>query len=211
MHHLLLRMAITTSTPLHTTGNRWVWGADRALPRDGKGLFHIPATTLKGLLRSNAEAILRAWGHRVCLGTPPGGLCPADSLCCVCQVFGNPSYPAPLRFSDAIADWDRRPTIRSGVGISRYRKAAMPKLLFFTETAPPNKWLATAEGFFPSVGTALQAAALVAMAACTVAAVGADSSRGLGWLGKWQVEAVLDKVPVELQALQDQWRAWAGG
>lgn len=211
MHHLLLRMTLTTSTPLHTTGNRWTWSVDRALPRLGDGLLRIPATTLKGLLRSNAEAVLRSWGHMVCLGPEPGKLCQPDCLCLVCQVFGNPSRPAALRFGDAIAGANYQVNIRSGVGISRSRKAAMPKLLFFTETASPNKWLATAEGIFSSAEAACQAAALVAMAASTVPTVGASSSRGLGWLDEWQVEAVLDKVPVQPKTLQDHWRAWAGG
>ena len=214
MEHLRLKLHLTLDTAFHTTGNRRRWGADKALAMAPNGVYVIPATTLKGALRDRAEALLRTWGQHVCTGPTPETMCAdANDLCLVCQVLGNPCFPSPLRFQDGKFGPDTVAQIRSGVSISRQRRAALPGRLFFVETTSPGplKATATCEGYFPDRASALQACALVTLAARWTSAIGRGRTRGLGWIGKANVEATLNDQPVPQEELETFWRQWAGG
>jgi len=218
MNYLKVTIEFCLGTAFHTTGNRRRWEADKALALDVEGQYVIPATTVKGFLREKAELLLRTWGHQVCTGPEPSRMCDSTSLCLVCQVFGNPRHSSPLRFSDARftapAFHAIGTAIRSGVAISRYRRAASPQRLFFVETtqAMPTHWIATCEGYFQSTQAAQEAAALLALAAAWGTAIGGGRSRGLGWLTQSQVkEAFLDGEPIALETLEQFWRDWEGG
>ncbi|RME10193.1 MAG: hypothetical protein D6802_10010 [Ardenticatenia bacterium] len=214
MEHLRLELHFTLDTAFHTTGNRRRWGADKALAMSPGGTYVIPATSLKGVLRDRAEALLRTWGHDVCAGPAPETMCSCtDHLCLVCQVFGNPRFSSPLRFQDAQCDPDVVSQIRSGVSISRQRRAALSGRLFFVETTAPGPLEAKAscEGYFPDRAGALQACALVALAARWTHAVGSGRTRGLGWIGELNVQATLNGAPVSRQEMEALWRVWSGG
>lgn len=214
MEHLQIDVDLELETAFHTTGNLRRLGADKALARDAEGRWVIPATTLKGFLRENAEVLLRVWGHPVCTGPEPGNMCKGQALCMVCQVFGNPQHPSPVRFSDAIATSPERETaIRSGVAISRHRRAAYPQRLFFVETteAMPTQWHARCEGEFQDPRAAKAAAALVALAARWGKAIGGGKSRGLGWIKRIEVRIALNENELSEQDLFPFWRAWEEG
>lgn len=213
MHHLRLNMKIRLKTSFHITGNRWRWGVDRAATTAADGQFTIPATALKGLLRDNAGTILRSWNLRACLGPAPRDLCrDSQDLCLVCRVFGHPRRIAPIRFADALPLGQANSRVRNNVGISRKRRAALHQRLFFTEEVEnPAEWGATAEGYFATEGEACVATALVCLAARFAHTLGADRSRGLGWLQAWEVQAFLDGQPLPEARLQPLWEAWRGG
>lgn len=210
--HLKIELWFYLGSAFHTTGNLRRPGVDKALAQNAAGQLVIPATTVKGFLREKAEVLLRTWGHPICTGPEPGGMCDGP-LCLVCQVFGNPRYPAPLRFSDAILQTSAESAVRSGVAISRYRRAAYPQRLFFTETTDPvpTKWWAVCEGVFGDVGSAERAAALVALAARWGTAIGGGKTRGLGWIDAVQVKATLNGAEIPEQTLVQFWRAWKEG
>lgn len=214
MEYLHLKLHFILDTAFHTTGNRWRWGADKALAMAPDGTYVIPATTLKGALRDRAEVLLRTWGQDVCTGPTPNTMClEPDRLCTVCQVFGNPRFPSPLRFQDARFLPEVVAQIRSGVSISRQRRAALAGRLFFVETTSPGplEAIATCEGYFPDRTSALQAYALITLAARWTPAVGGGRSRGLGWIEEVNVEATLNGEPVPQQQLETFWREWSGG
>lgn len=213
MHHLRLNMKIRLKTSFHITGNRWRWGVDRAAATAADGQFTIPATALKGLLRDNAGTILRSWNLRACLGPAPRDLCRnSRNLCLVCRVFGHPRLTAPLRFGDALPLDQTSSRVRSNVGISRQRGAAFHQRLFFTEEVEnPAEWGAIAEGYFATEEAACGAAALVCLAARVAHTVGADRSRGLGWLQAWEVQAFLDGQLLPEASLRPLWETWRGG
>jgi len=215
VNRLEIELRIEIGTALHTTGNQRRLGVDKAQALDVQDQPVLPATTLKGFLRARAEQILRSWGHQVCMGPGPDSMCGENAPCLVCRVFGNPRFRAPLRFRDAHPDspGDSALAVRSGVAISRYRRAAYPQRLFFLETAGPygTQWRALCEGYFSDRGAALEAAALVALAARWGYAIGGGRTRGLGWIEGVEVLAAVDGAPLEPSALARFWLAWERG
>lgn len=213
MEHLVIELCFHLSTAFHSTGNVRRPGMDKALARDAEGRWVIPATTVKGFLREKAEILLHTWGHRVCFGPEPANMCDGRTPCLVCQVFGNPRYSSPLRFADGSPLAETDTDVRSGVAISRHRRAAYPQRLFFIETtdAMPTQWRAYCEGDFPNEDAAKSAAALIAMAACWGTAIGGGKTRGLGWIENVQVKAVLNGTEIPKQDLVPIWQAWKEG
>ena len=214
MEHLRLELRLVLKTAFHTTGNRRRWGADKALAMSASGRYVIPATTIKGALRDQVEALLRAWGHPVCAGPAPETMCAdPDSLCLACQVFGHPQRPSPLRFQDGRFGGDVGALIRSGVSISRQRRAAFSQRLFFVETTEPGPptCLAICEGYFPDDATACRTAALVALAVRWMSAIGGGRTRGLGWLERGEVTPNLNGYPIPQEEIEALWREWSGG
>ena len=214
MEHLRLELRLVLSTAFHTTGNRRRLGADKALIMSADGRYVIPATTLKGALRERAESLLRAWGHSICTAPSPETMCSdPENLCLVCQVFGHPQRTAPLWFRDGVFDREVLPLIRSGVAISRQRRAAVPQRLFFIETTDlgPLTCLAVCEGYFPDATTAYQAAALVTLAVHWAPALGGGRTRGLRWLARGEVEPTLNGGSVPRETLETLWHEWSGG
>jgi CRISPR/Cas system CSM-associated protein Csm3 (group 7 of RAMP superfamily) len=68
------------------------------------------------------------------------------------------------------------------VSLSRHRKTAYEERLFSTEVAWHSRMRARIEGWLDSQKKALQAAALLLLAAKAGYAIGAARSRGLGWI-----------------------------
>lgn len=216
MNYLRLEVKIAFSTPFHTTGNRWRWGADKAVAVSPHGHYVLPATTLKGLLRSQAESLLRTWGIPVCMGPEVDTLCrDLENLCLVCQVFGHPRQAASLRFADAVPVDSTRALsqIRNGVAISRQRKASVPQQLFSIEAveAPLTEWRSVWEGYFKETEEARKAAALICLAAHSIFTIGGGRSRGLGWTAKWEISVKLDGGTLTVEELREYWQVWAGG
>lgn len=90
----------------------------------------------------------------------------------------------------------------------------MEQRLFFTETAssePSTEWIASAIGHFPTKQAALEAIALVYLAAKSGPAIGGGKSRGLGYIESWQVEAILDGQVLSEKDLEQIWQAWTAG
>lgn len=215
MSLLVLDIRLTLETPLHTTGNRRLWGADKASAISTDNKYVIPATSLKGYLRANAEALLSSWGLPVCVAPSPTTMClDPQNLCLVCRAFGNPRRRAPLKFSEARPLDEVSSLVRSGVSISRYRRAALPQRLFFIEaiqSSPLTEWVAKATGSFEIQEAAKEAAALISLAARMQRAIGGGRSRGLGWIGSWSIHAMLDGQVLSEDDFQPTWQAWSGG
>jgi CRISPR/Cas system CSM-associated protein Csm3 (group 7 of RAMP superfamily) len=213
MTRLELELRFRLDTALHVTGNRRLLGIDRPLALDVQGRPVMPATTVKGFLRHRAEVLLRALGQRACLGPAPDTMCGSDDPCLVCRVFGNPHLDAALRVGEAISEEQTTLSVRSGVAISRYRRAAYPQRLFFLETTGPmpSTWRSTCEGYFSNEEMAKEAAALVDLAARWPLAIGGGKTRGLGWIRDIDLTAKVNGTSVERQELAAIWQAWAGG
>lgn len=100
--------------PSRTKKGRPRSAVDEDLPnhaplRDHKGRLMLPASSIRGALRSQAEKILRTLnGQASCLAVDSEDACApiyiADQstthLCLACQVFGAPGWRAPVAFSD---------------------------------------------------------------------------------------------------------------
>jgi len=119
----------------------------------GKGeCIYVPGSSLKGVLRSYVERILKT-----VLGEEKRGACDPfgkescgkklekkleeekDSKrlykesCKACKIFGNTKLKARLSIMDAYPDRDLKTEIRHGVAISRLTQAALRGALFETE------------------------------------------------------------------------------
>ncbi len=213
MIHLRIELRFHLATALHVTGNTPRPGADKAMALNPEGHPVVPATSVKGFLRERAEMGLRSLGLRACLGPGPRGLCGPGDACLVCRTFGSPRLDAALRFSDATCQGPAGPTaIRSGVAISRHRRAAHPQRLFFLETTPSQAsvWSALIEGHFGDGQSARQAAALVDLACRWGGAIGGGKTRGLGWVESIELTATVDGQTLSREELADLWRGWKG-
>ncbi len=210
MVHLKISLHLKWQTAFHTTGNRWRWGADKAMVRRYDGAYVLPATSLKGALRAQAERIL---GDKACKAPNPKHMCSdPNHLCLACEVFGNPRRVSPLRFYDVVLP-KSEPQIRAGVAISRRRRAAVPQRLYFVETTAAGPMVAQADiqGLFPSQEKAEEAAALVILAAQMLSALGAGRTRGLGWLETIEAECTIEGKPLDRRVLEHHWNQWLGG
>lgn len=117
----------------------------------------------------------------------------SQTHCLICQIFGNPTLPARLLFSDLICQVteDKIPEVlRPGVSINRRRRTAEEQRLYFLETSPANAGLPfkgtltllpawrLADGSLP----APFAKALILTGLKHIFALGGSKSAGLGWL-----------------------------
>ncbi|WAL59839.1 RAMP superfamily CRISPR-associated protein [Thermocoleostomius sinensis] len=186
--------------------------SDKPILKRADGKLIIPASQLKGRLRHECEKIARALGWAICESPVAETMCPQRAgltgnfqhehyeigdrnpdgsprhHCLICQLFGNPSLPARLQFSDLICteDPDNTPEVlRPGVTINRRRRTAEEKKLYFLETSPANAQLPFTGEITLLPGTPYFAQALILAGLKHIHALGGSKSAGLGWL-QWE-------------------------
>lgn len=224
MGKLVIDLVLKGKSPVHITGNRWKWGVDKATAQDETKQAVIPATSIKGNLRASALMVLRSWGISVCRGPEPDSMCDGSSTFCpVCRVFGNPRLTASVKFYKASPRLVERNTnavvppvdfaVRSGVSLSRHRRAALSQRLFFIESAEPlpAQWGSRVEGIFPDKPSAVLAAALIILATRYSNMIGGNRSRGLGWIESWDSRITWEGNPIDATVLEAYWHRWAEG
>ena len=216
MNSLLIDMDLTFQAPIHITGDSRKLGVDKASAKSAQGPYSIPATSLKGHLRSKAEVLLRTWGLDVCHSPEPSEMClDSSGFCLICRTFGNPRQRSPLMFSDALPQsLDVVSQNRGGVSISRLRRTSLEQRLFFVETLssdPAIKWNASITGHFQTHRAAQEAAALIYLAAKSSPALGGGKSRGLGQIASWKMNVSIDSKPVTENDLKPIWQSWTEG
>ena len=174
---LILTFKLNFESGFHFTGESHMPNVDKVLIKRGDYLL-LPATTIKGVLRENAEKILRAMGLNICDGSSAETVC---GKCVVCEIFGHPRKRAPLRFRDVIFT-ESESDIRMRVAISRHSKTSLKDHLFSMEVGWSKAGEEKITGIFPDKDSALKAAAIVWVATKFMFSIGADKSRGLGWI-----------------------------
>lgn len=159
-----LTIALETALSVGAGGTMGVL-ADKSALRDGYDRLIIPGSQVKGRVRHACEAIARALDQPICEAPRPDTMCPQTDdpriprlrerpdeperpKCLICQIFGSPAYPGPLRFNDLVfadpvegkepgeARTDAVETLRPGIGLNRRRGVVAEGLLFFVETTP---------------------------------------------------------------------------
>ena len=140
-------------TPVHVgTGYGFAGFLDSVVVRDGQGHIYLPGSTIKGKARAAARRLAHGLGlgAQLCPAGTPCGLA-RGAPCPVCRLFGSPQFPGQLHFDNvqlpehyrelltALAERDplaARQAItqpRTGVMLSRRRRAARPEHLFTYE------------------------------------------------------------------------------
>jgi len=110
----------------------------------GNYVPYIPGSSLKGMLRSFAESILRARGvevhspwdfNKIKEEAESGKYCP------ICRIFGSTALASHTRVYDAYPEGAVFTETKISVGINREFKVACPGILFTEEyVAPYVKW-----------------------------------------------------------------------
>lgn len=203
-----LKVIFGLASGLHVTGDRAELWIDKAVVlgwgKDKKPI--VPATSIKGWLRENAERVLKALGREVCDSSQPSSIC---GSCVICRVFGHPRGRARLFFEDARFESSEM-DIRTSVSLSRHRKTSYEERLFTTEVVWGGKLVVKGWGFFDTVDKAIEAAAFVWLAAKAGFALGAARSRGLGWLTMEKFTALCDGREIAEEELAEEARKLPG-
>lgn len=158
----------------------------------------IPATSIEGWLRDNAERILQGLRQKACDASQPSAIC---GECLVCRAFGHPRMKSPLRFEDTPLEGSLADN-RTSVSLSRCRKTAYEERLFTTKVAWAQEFVVKGSGFFEMAEKAKDATALLWLASNLGFAIDASRSRGLGWLESESFSAQCNGVPVEIEELE---------
>ena len=213
--HIRVELEAHFATPFSIgTGALGGTTADKPLLKDAEGVPYLPGSALKGIVRHEAEKIMRSlWKEEaVCRSPNPATMCPQNRpqekrFCPICRIFGSPWLPSSLIFSD-LKPGDRQDRqimkdtkLRFGVGISRNRKVAAEELLYTLEVAPVAEAVplrGTIEGNI-SDKEWKRLLALVIVAVRAVEAIGGAKSRGLGWvvLKAVEIEPVLSDTDIK--------------
>ncbi len=154
-----------TALRIGSGGSGELDAVDLPVLRDRQGYPLIPGSSLKGVLRSTIEALIRgstlnsetgvwtcdpltegkAGGPKACGYHEKGNRARVntDEHCAVCRLFGSHVIASHVRFSDALIPTEdrngRAPVeIRDGVAIDRDRRIAADKKLYNFEVIAPG-------------------------------------------------------------------------
>lgn len=196
LNNLSIELTFSLDSPLHITGDQVHRGVNKStyirelLENE---IYVIPATTIKGVLRSRVEYLFRGLGKNCCCDQNCGD-------CIVCDIFGHPRKESPLIFQDAKCNGTI--TIRPGVRIDRRRRVALDKHLFSIEVVEGDTFQTQIKGFFESHEKALKACTVIWTAANFCKGFGAGRSYGLGWSRLNTFEAEIDSEPIALGTIE---------
>jgi len=132
----LLEYTISTQSDLHIGGHTTIEPAevDNPVIKNVQGLPIIPGSSLKGVLRSEIERLLRGLNVDICdiFDNKSRGGC---NECPVCQLFGGKDVASSIRIKDGIATKSKT-LIRDGIAINRKKRKTQDKSKFEIEVVP---------------------------------------------------------------------------
>lgn len=130
---------IETLSDLHIGSGRSTSPGEVDLPviKTMQGVPFVPGSSLKGVLRTETERILRGGGIPGICQIPNvcGKKDRSEDPCPVCLLFGSMNLAGIVRVRDAVAD-SRRTAIRDGVAIDRKTKKAATGAKYDLEVVP---------------------------------------------------------------------------
>jgi CRISPR-associated RAMP protein (TIGR02581 family) len=115
---------------------------------DGRSVPYIPGSSMKGVLRSLAEAMLRAQGkddvHSPWDFGEKGKIeeeAKSGNYCIICGTFGSTKLASHVRVYDAYPERDALTFVKTSVGINREFKGAHPGILYTERQVVPHvRW-----------------------------------------------------------------------
>lgn len=223
---ILVKTALSIGSGIASPG----MGIDKSTIRDADGHLIIPASTIKGKVRSECERILRGINPEIICRPPKAEeMCPHYDLpgekdkpvyerdvCPICKLFGTTGRKARLLFSDATLDMKTKlereklegvdSQIRPGVTISRKRRTAEDERLYFIETSSPKAGFIF-KGVIQGNIQSNKEVALILAGIRNVPALGGGKSRGMGWIGIRE-EILIDNVRMDTKQLLNYIEEW---
>jgi CRISPR-associated RAMP protein (TIGR02581 family) len=142
----ILECTLVLESPVHVGTGRSEKGIDNPtlkvpLWKEGKWqeIPIIPASTLKGVIRSAFEKLACERGEHVC--NIFNSICEKkekrEEMCIACKVFGNQKVASRVRFTDAVPVSPVQTFERAGVALARESCAVMAGP-FVVEAIPPG-------------------------------------------------------------------------
>jgi len=196
---------------------------DKSIAKDVTRWPVIPASTVKGMLRSQCERLARSLGLHVCHAPKPASMCLGERRCIICALFGSPWHESKVVFSDLVLSEPRRVApeslvvVRPGIAVSRRRRTVEEGRLFFTETVIGGlvfrgeiyAELDESEGGVSAEEASLdKRLGLLLFGLQTLAGFGGKGSSGLGWCAvtyKVYKDGV-EIVDEELARILEEWQ-----
>lgn len=136
-NRVLVNYEVLTLSDLHIGGHTTTEPADVDNPviKNAESYPIIPGSSLKGVLRTEMERLLRglSLNTEICdvLGKDRGGC----NVCPVCKLFGGKDLASSIRIKDATAN-SKRTMVRDGVAIDRKKRKAKDGGKYDTEVVP---------------------------------------------------------------------------
>jgi len=127
--------------------------------KDTSNIIYIPASSLKGKIRSEFKKVMEAIGVKVCnsIVTSKKEICKESNIrdaCVICRIFGSEFYPGSLIFEDAVMNDNTKAilikmvrdrvvpafqsTVRTGIKINRHLRTADEGALYTMESVNPS-------------------------------------------------------------------------
>ena len=139
---------LVNQTPIRVGGFEVQEGAADITPikikLNGKEMPYIPGSSIKGAMRSLAEAILREKGEDI---HDPWDFDAIEEegkkgeFCPICGIFGSTKIASHVRVFDAYPVKDAPTFPKTGVGINRDFRGAQPGVLYTEEqVVPMTRW-----------------------------------------------------------------------
>lgn len=95
----------------------------RTIERDDDSSIYIPASSLKGRVRSACEQIAHHFGLQICQSPYTGDMCSAHrKACLVCRVFGTPGRADTLHWHNAKLQDDYRRAFAANPAAQAYSR-----------------------------------------------------------------------------------------
>lgn len=170
----------------------------------------LPGSSLKGVLRTGAEQILRAAGERVCDPFERSAQCrEPDDRCAVCLLFGSTLGAGVLVVDDAlpwpqgsgtdtqqerIRKLEERSVVRHGVGIDRRTGAARQGVLYDFEALVDAEFFGSLRLRNPEPSQVALISTALLLLREGLLRVGAMTTRGLGWVKPYARRIVVHAV-----------------
>ncbi|MFZ8858046.1 MAG: RAMP superfamily CRISPR-associated protein [Candidatus Caldarchaeales archaeon] len=115
---------------------------------DGRSVPYIPGSSMKGVLRSLAEAMVRAQGkddvHSPWDFGEKGKIeeeAESGNYCIICGTFGSTKLASHVRVYDAYPETDALTFVKTSVGINREFRGAHPDILYTEQQVVPHvRW-----------------------------------------------------------------------
>ena len=114
---------------------------------DGRPVPYIPGSSIKGVLRGLAEAMLRAKGEEVHSPWDFGEKGKIEeearngNYCIICGTFGSTKLASHVRVYDAYPETDALTFVKTSVGINREFRGAHPGILYTErQVVPYVRW-----------------------------------------------------------------------
>ena len=112
---------------------------------DGRSVPYIPGSSMKGVLRSLAEAMVRAQGkddvHSPWDFKKIEEEAKSGNYCIICGTFGSTKLASHIRIYDAYPETDALTFVKTSVGINREFRGAHPDILYTEQQVVPHvRW-----------------------------------------------------------------------